>query len=147
MKKTNGTLRDIMTTQLKVIRMDTPFEKIKEIFDQNSFHHLPVVDSMNMIKGIVSRNDFTKLTYQISTNTGGKIYSQKFYSGTFAHDIMTKNVVVLNPENTIELAASLMMKNLYHAIPVMEDGVLVGIVTSHDLLVYAYYDTSPVGNS
>jgi len=27
-----------------------------------------------------------------------------------------------------------------HALPVVEDGELVGIVTSHDLLTYAYQD-------
>lgn len=142
---THTPLRDLMTTDLTVIQFDTPFHKIKSIFDTNSFHHLPVVDKMAMVKGIISKNDFTNLAYQLSNETGGKTYSQKTYNNIFAKDIMTKNPVFLNPDDSIGLAADLFLENIYHAAPIMEDGVLVGIITTHDLLAFAFYK-SPVGN-
>lgn len=137
--RNTGLIRDIMTTDLKVVQLHTPFSKIKEIFDTETFHHLPVVDNMAMIKGIITKNDLAHLTYQMSLNTGGEVYSKKWYEGLKAKDVMTKNPVVVNPEDSVELAADLFLENVYHALPVMEDGVLVGIVTSHDLLVYTYY--------
>ncbi len=138
-------LRDLMTKDLTVIQLDTPFYKIKSIFDTNSFHHLPVVDKMAMAKGIISKNDFTNLAYQLSNETAGKTYSNKTYNNIFAKDIMTKNPVFLNPEDSIGLAADLFLENIYHALPIMEDGVLVGIITTHDLLAHAFYK-SPVGD-
>ena len=132
-------LKDIMTTDLKVVRLDTPFNSIKEIFENNSFHHIPVVDEMTMVKGIISKHDFNKLTYSISLKTTGEIYSQKWYDSLTAKDIMTKNPVILNPDDSIGLAADLFLENAYHSIPIMEDGVLVGIVTTHDLLTYSFY--------
>lgn len=139
------TLKDIMTTDLTVIKLGTTFNKIKEIFDNNKFHHLPVVDEMAMIKGIISKNDFSKLTYQISTKTGGKVYSEKTYQHVTAKEIMTPNPVYLNPNDRIGLAADLFLENEYHAIPILEDGVLMGIVTSHDLIAFVYYQ-APVGD-
>ena len=141
---TQTPLRELMTTDLTVIKLDTPFHKIKSIFDTNSFHHLPVVDKMAMVKGIISKQDFTNLAYQLSTETGGKTYSEKIYNNIFAKDIMTKNPVFLNPEDSVGLAADLFLENVYHALPIMEDGVLVGIITTHDLLAFAFYK-APVG--
>ncbi len=142
---TNTALRDLMTTDLTVIQLDTPFNKIKSIFDSNPFHHLPVVDNMAMVKGIISKQDFTNLAFRLYNETGGKIYSEKTYNNIFAKDIMTKNPVFLNPDDSVGLAADLFLENVYHAIPIMEDGVLVGIITTHDLIAFAFYK-SPVGD-
>jgi acetoin utilization protein AcuB len=142
---TQTPLRDLMTTDLTVIKLDTPFNKIKSIFDTNSFHHLPVVDNMAMVQGIISKHDFTNLAYRLSNETAGKTYSEKTYNNIFAKDIMTKNPVFLNPEDSIGLAADLFLENVYHAIPIMEDGVLVGIITTHGLLAFAFYK-APVGH-
>lgn len=142
---TQTPLRDLMTTDLTVIKLDTPFNKIKSIFDSNSFHHLPVVDNMAMVKGMISKQDFTNLAFRLSNETAGKTYSEKTYNNIFAKDIMTKNPVSLNPDDSIGLAADLFLENVYHAIPIMEDGVLVGIITTHDLLTFAFYK-SPVND-
>ena len=142
---TQTLLRDLMTTDLIVIQLDTPFNKIKSIFDSNTFHHLPVVDNMAMVKGIISRHDFTNLAFRLSNETGGITYSEKTYNNIFAKDIMTKNPIFLNPEDSIGLAADLFLENVYHAVPIMEDGVLVGIITTHDLLAFAFYK-SPIGD-
>ena len=143
--KNGGLLKEIMTTDLEVVQLNTPFETVKSLFENNSFHHLPVVDETSMIKGIISKQDFTKLNYQLTLESGGKIYyTQQWYDQLKAKDVMTKNPVFLNPDDTIGLAADLFLENAYHAIPIMEDGVLVGIVTTHDLLAYAFY-RDPVG--
>lgn len=142
---TKTLLKHLMTTDLTVIQLETSFNKIKSIFDSNSFHHLPVVDNMAMIKGIISKQDFTNLAFQLSNETGGKTYSEKTYNNIFAKDIMTKNPVFLNPDDSVGLAADLFLENVYHAIPIMDDGVLVGIITTHDLIAFAFYK-SPVGD-
>ncbi len=139
-------LKEIMTKNLTVINLETSFRKIKEIFSLNNFHHLPVVDDLAVLKGIISKHDFTKLAYQISTKTSGKTYSNKTYDHLTAKDLMTANPVSLSSDDQIELAADLFLENVYHAIPILDDGVLVGIVTAHDLLAFAFYQT-PVGEN
>ena len=97
---TQTPLRELMTTDLTVIKLDTSFKKIKSIFDANSFHHLPVVDNMAMVKGVVSKHDFTNLAYRLSNNTGGKVYSEKTYNNIFAKDMSTNQIQQLKRSNS-----------------------------------------------
>jgi CBS domain-containing protein len=59
-----------------------------------------------------------------------------------AEQFMTKYPVQLDPDDSIGLAADIFLANKFHALPIVEDGVLVGLVTSHDLLQYSF--SSPV---
>jgi CBS domain-containing protein len=52
-----------------------------------------------------------------------------------AKDIMTKNVVSVKPETSIEALSSLLVKNQISGAPVLDDsGALYGIVTENDLI-------------
>lgn len=133
-----------MTTDLTVVKVDTPFHEIKKIFDENKFHHLPVLNKYNSVRGIISRNDFAHVSYSLSTETSGRLYSKKVYEHLTAKDFMTEHPVVLNADDEVGLAANLFLENIYHALPIVEDEQLVGIVTTHDLLAWAFYD-GPVG--
>ena len=54
-------------------------------------------------------------------------------------EVMSKQVATLGPEDTLELAAGFFRENMFHALPVVdEDNMLIGIVTTYDLLNYAY---------
>jgi acetoin utilization protein AcuB len=55
-----------------------------------------------------------------------------------AGDIMSREPLKIESADTIGLAADIFRANALHALPVVDDGELVGIVTSHDLLNYAY---------
>ena len=52
-----------------------------------------------------------------------------------ARDIMTRNVVTVKPETSIEELATLLVKNEISGVPVVDDaGSLFGIVTENDLI-------------
>jgi len=52
-----------------------------------------------------------------------------------AKDIMTKDVVTVKPETSIEELAALLVKNGISGVPVVDDaGALYGIVTENDLI-------------
>jgi len=52
-----------------------------------------------------------------------------------ARDIMTRNVVTVKPETSIEELATLLVKNEISGVPVLDDaGSLFGIVTENDLI-------------
>ena len=50
--------------------------------------------------------------------------------------VMTKNVVTVNSETTIKDVAEILTKNEFHALPIVDEGHLVGIVTTTDLINY-----------
>ncbi len=133
----NLSIQSIMSSELITAKASEPLTVIRKIFEANKFHHIPIIGNNGELLGIISREDYYKVAYVLSVE-GMK---QKFQS-LEAQDIMTKYPLHLDPDDTIGLAADIFLANKFHALPIVEDGRLVGIVTSHDLLAYSY--SSPV---
>ena len=134
----NILIREIMTTQLVTIPSDEKIKAIIPLFEKNNFHHLLVVDERNGLIGIISKADFYKFTHTLTLETTGKTWSNIKYETICARDIMTQSPFVLDPEDTIGLAADLFLDNQFHALPVVDTNDLVGILTIFDLMKYAY---------
>jgi acetoin utilization protein AcuB len=136
--KANKPIRSIMTTELVTVSPETTAREVKDLFDKNSFHHLPVVAPGNKLQGIISRKDVAKVAYVLSLRTSGKTYSEKEYKRLTASDLMTQYPLSLDPDDTIGLAADIFLANKFHALPIIDDDELIGLVTTHDLLKYSF---------
>ncbi len=134
----NEPIKTIMTKRLVTVSPDTDAQTIRDIFNDNDFHHLPVVDAGQVLVGIISREDFFKVNYILSLGQTGRVWSEREYQRLRAADFMTKYPLVLDPEDTIGLAADIFLANQFHALPIVDDNALVGIVTTHDLLKYGF---------
>ncbi|MCO6476763.1 MAG: CBS domain-containing protein [Phaeodactylibacter sp.] len=131
-------IREIMTTKLVTVSPDRPAKAIQDIFRENDFHHIPVVDKGEQLVGIISKEDIFKVAHVLSLQTTGKAYSEKEYTRLNAADIMTKYPITLDPDDTIGLAADIFLANKFHALPIVEDNRLVGLITTHDLLNFSF---------
>lgn len=139
----NKPIREIMTTNLVTVRPDANAIEVRDIFNRYSFHHLPVVDVADKLLGIISKEDFFKVAYVLSLNTTGKTFTEKEYQSLRAADFMTKYPLVLDPDDTIGLAADIFMANKFHALPIVEDDELIGLITTHDLLLFSFESPVP----
>ncbi len=134
---------NIMTRKIVSVETEHSFAQVKLIFDENDFHHIPVVQSTGAVVGIISREDWLKDLKMVSEETTGKKWTHKYYENLKAKDLMTPNPMVFAPEDTVSQAAAVFLSNLFHAIPVVDyDGHLVGILTTYDLLKYAFADAT-----
>lgn len=136
--KPDTTIREIMTSNLTTVPPDRSAKDIQDLFRENEFHHIPIVDKGQRLVGIISKEDIFKLAYVLSLQTTGKTYSEKEYNALKAEDIMTRYPVTLDPDDTVGLAADIFLANKFHALPIVEDDQLLGIVTTHDLLAYRF---------
>ena len=118
-------ISEVMTRQVVTIHETGSVQEAKEHFEAYSFHHLPVVDDIGKICGIVSMLDLPN-----ATQNGITEISQ----------IMTPDPTTLEENDSIGLAADIFLANSFHAIPIMDDNELVGILTTHDLIKFAYKD-------
>lgn len=139
----NTPISEIMTINLVTVSPDSFVSKIMDLFNQNEFHHLPVVKPGNVLVGIISREDIQKVASLVALSTIEELWREPDTKALTAKDIMTKYPLTLDPDDTIGLAADIVLGNRFHAVPVVDDGQLVGLVTSHDLIAYAF--DSPVG--
>ncbi len=136
-------LSQIMSTDLITLRPDDTVDKVDEIFNSNSFHHIPVVDDDGKIAGIVSKSDFLMLSnkFTLFRAETERENNQRFFKSLLVSEIMTKQMATLQPGDSIRKAADFFRENLFHAIPVVgESKNLLGMVTTFDLINYAYSD-------
>ena len=139
----NITVREIMTANPVTVQTDASLNSLREMFSRNSFHHVPVTGVGGELVGIISREDFFKVAYVLSIEANRASSAKSHFQHLCAEDIMTKYPLQLSPDDTIGLAADIFLANKFHALPIVEDGQLVGIVTSHDLMAHCF--ASPVG--
>jgi CBS domain-containing protein/Flp pilus assembly pilin Flp len=110
-------VRNIMTDRLRIVRPKTPIDEIKAIMAEEVVRHFPVVSEKGMIVGIVSDRDlFTPEAH-------------------VAADVMTRTVITISPKAKLETAAAQLINRNISCLPVMENGALVGIVTTTDLVM------------
>ncbi|MEP6794037.1 MAG: CBS domain-containing protein [Saprospiraceae bacterium] len=128
---------EIMTHDPVFVLPDTPIDQIHQLFENNGFHHLLVVKG-GKVKGIISKSDYLKVQHMLCYTWSGAIGVKDLFNTMRASDIMSKDPVQIESSDTVGLAADIFLVNSFHALPVVDDGELVGIVTSHDLLFYAY---------
>jgi len=127
----NETVADIMSTELKTVAPADSLQRVKEILMAHRIHHVPVVDGKKLV-GLVTTYDLFKLNID-----------HKDYDATKVSDVMTTKLAVIEPSDKIGTAAEIFMEHLFHAVPVVSEGNLVGIVTSFDILKYEYTKEYP----
>ncbi|MBK6619429.1 MAG: CBS domain-containing protein [Saprospirales bacterium] len=65
--------------------------------------------------------------------------NDRLFKSLLVEDVMTRQVATLTPEDSISIAAGYFKENLFHAIPIVDKGgLLVGILTTFDLLNYFF---------
>ncbi|TNE59282.1 MAG: CBS domain-containing protein [Bacteroidetes bacterium] len=121
----------IMVTDLVTVNPEDSLLKVKQIFEQHTFHHLPVV-RFKKIVGIISKTDFEHYTGGL--RVGVETDHTEMLGSSKAEDIMTKGVGKLEPDDRINVALEIFSKNWFHALPVVENDILVGIVTTQDVI-------------
>lgn len=106
---------DIMLQHVSSISEHCTISEASRVMVQNTASHLPVLNNNGKISGIVTSWDIAKaVAYNIST----------------LDEIITRNVVMISPDDTIQEAALRMKKHDISALVVSRDGQLLGIVTS-----------------
>lgn len=131
---------EVMTENVISVQENSYLKEVNEIFENNSIHHIPVINEQNELKGMISKTDFCLLKHWASDLNLKKAKSQNefLFQSQLAEDIMKKKVVSVEPTDTLEKCADLFKSNYFHALPVTINGKLVGIITTFDLINIAF---------
>ena len=119
-------VRDCMTHKLITIRPESDPMAAISLLNAGKFRHLPVIEKDGSLVGIVDRAD---LELFLAT-AGSPGYVKRNHR---VDQVMTRNVITVNPECPLEEAASLMVQHKIGSLPVLENGKLVGIITETDI--------------
>ena len=122
-----------MTADVITIDEGTPMMKASIIMKEKKIRSLPVVDNNRKLIGIVSDRDLRDASPSKATTLD--VYELNYLISTIRiTDIMTKDIVFVRPDETVEFAAILMLENKISSLPVINDkGSLIGIITQTDI--------------
>lgn len=143
-----GFIGQIMTKDVIFVRPDDTMDKVSEIFRRNDFHHIPVTNESGKVEGILSKGDYFQLTHGLTLfkNKNSEDFNESLMRSLLVKEVMTHPVAKLHPEDSIRTAADIFKENLFHALPVVNaENQLVGIVTTFDLLNYAFAEKALIG--
>jgi acetoin utilization protein AcuB len=121
-----------MKRDLVTISKDERMTTAKKILREKNIRHLPVVDGKKLV-GLVTNMDIRKA--EASPATSLEIRELHYLLDKIkVSEIMTRNVITISPDISVEEATTLLHANKIGCLPVVEDGNLVGIITEDDVL-------------
>ena len=134
--KKNEPVSSIMTKDVITVDHMDSLDNAERLFKTKYIRHIPVVKN-NKIVGMLSYTDVLRISFADSVLDvdGDPVASQVYDLFTIEH-VMAKNIVSVSSMTTIKETAEILAKREFHAIPVVDDDNLVGIVTTTDLIKY-----------
>ena len=124
----------IMSTELITVNHTNNLVEAEKLFKENSIRHIPVVSGDDII-GMLSLTDLLRVTFVDSYSSDDNV-DTAVYNMLSIEQVMVKNLVSVSSTQTIKEVVEILAKNEFHALPVIDNNKLVGIVTTTDLLNY-----------
>lgn len=139
--------REIMSQPALVVRGDSTLEQAARLMLEKDVGGLPVVDAAGRLIGIVTESDFAAKERGVPFSTlrypqlFGEWMSdqqlEKVYQAARSKkvsEIMTREVATVSEDDSVHKVLEVMLQRNAHRIPVVREGIPVGMIARHDLL-------------
>lgn len=127
-------LSHIMTKSVITVNQNDDLKKVVEKLKANSIRHIPVVNGKEVV-GIISRTDVNRLTFG-ALFEGQDGADEAILEMLTISQVMTSKPKTVSSDTIIRDLAEIFVKEEFHALPVVDNGELKGIVTTTDVLKY-----------
>lgn len=137
-------VRDVMTSPAVTVTPATPFAGVVATLIEHDISGVPVVDEHDRPVGVVSEADLVDRQVHGYRRPILSLVTDYFTSrdpdwmrrvgGLTAGELMTRDADTVGPDDDIALAARRMSRTGHKRLAVVDGGVIVGVVSRHDLL-------------
>lgn len=142
------TAKDIMTADVRWVSRDSSIEELARLFEETRYNALPVLDDEKHLEGVVSQNDLIERDRPLHIPTVISIFDWVLYlesekgfkedvkrmAARTVGEIMSPPRATCSPETTLSEIAELMSAKKARLVPVLEDGLVVGVVARLDMI-------------
>jgi CBS domain-containing protein len=134
--------RDIMTAPVHVVSPDATVAHARNLMVRHHISRLPVMEN-GVLVGILTKKD---IAYRM--RKGEPAWRRRPLDRIPVGALMTEHPVVVRPDTGVKEIARTFTKQNFSSVPVMDEGVVAGIITKTDLMksVLVRQITYPVGD-
>ncbi len=125
----------IMTKNVINLNITDNLTKAESLFKKHRIRHIPVVNG-NKILGMLSYTDLLRISFADAIDEDETEVDVTVYNMFSVEQVMARNLVTVAPDTTIREVAEILATREFHALPVVDKNILVGIVTTTDLINY-----------
>ncbi|MBV7269238.1 CBS domain-containing protein [Winogradskyella luteola] len=125
----------IMSKNLIALNRTDDLERAELLFKRHKIRHIPVV-SGEVIVGMLSYSDLLRISFADAVDESEANVDTLVYNMFTIDQVMVKNVTTVDSQTSIKEVAKILASKEFHALPVVDNGILVGIVTTTDLINY-----------
>jgi acetoin utilization protein AcuB len=140
------TIRELMSGGLITVRAETPVLEARDLMVKERIRHLLVTDRGGrggVLLGIVTDRDIRlNLPSQAASLSVWEL--NHLLAKLTVGQVMTQSVITVGPERPARDGARLMLDHKIGALPVLENGQLIGIITETDIVRAFVRMTAPV---
>ena len=126
-------ISEIMTKNVVTLKNEDTLEYAERMFKTHNIRHIPVVKDKAIV-GMLSYTDLMRISFADAVDDDEHTVDTVVYNMFSIEQVMASNVVSVTSTNTVKDVAQLLSRREFHALPVVDDGKLVGIVTTTDLM-------------
>ena len=124
----------IMSKDVVTIDPTKTLYEAEALFKKYHIRHIPVVEGRKLI-GVLSLTDLLRISFADLSDDEKHVDSVVYDMFTIPQ-VMAKVPLSISPDTTIKEAAEILAGQTFHALPVTENGNLVGMLTTTDLIKY-----------
>jgi acetoin utilization protein AcuB len=125
-------VRDFMTTEVTSLQETDTLLDARMVFVRSSFRHLPVLRDKQVV-GVVTEHDVRQFGPSLMSGVSPEEYN-RLLETTPVSRAMTRDPVTVRPDQPVFEAANLLHTRRFGCLPVVENGELVGIISTTDML-------------
>jgi CBS domain-containing protein len=122
--------RELMSEPVVTVRPRTPAKAAIALLAAHGFTALPVVDDGRLV-GVVTESDLLRGRVVTDARTS---HAPATTPETTVGAVMTRDPRTVAPNTDVAKVARLMLDERLRSVPVLENGLVVGVVTRRDLL-------------
>ena len=125
----------LMTTPVITLNKNNSLEEAENIFKKHYIRHIPIVEE-DVVIGMLSYTDLLRLTFSDYSNDTKGDTDALVYNMFTIKQIMKRNIVTISSSHSIKNVAEIFSEKEFHALPIVDNNKLIGIITTTDLIKY-----------
>ncbi|MFN2268560.1 MAG: CBS domain-containing protein [Desulfonatronovibrio sp.] len=126
-------VKDIMTSDIFTLKQTDNLALARSVMNLARIRHIPIVSSDNHFIGLLTHRDILAATVSKLADVDSQT-QEEIDLGIPVMEIMNLNVKSVSSEDSLRDAASLLLEHKFGCLPVVDNDILVGIITEADFL-------------